>query len=52
MGQAAHAGLEYEVIALVEAFANEDSGAFASQGGKLVSIAQIMGRGSRPSIMS
>ena len=51
VGQAASIGLEEEVTALVGAVAGEDPEMFTSQGGKSASIAPIMGRGSRPSIM-
>ena len=47
----ASARLEEEVTALVGVVTDEDSGMFSSQGGKSASIAPIMGRGSRPSIM-
>ena len=51
MGRAASTRLEEEVTALVGAVAGEDPETFSSQGGKSTSIALIMGRGSRPSIM-
>ena len=51
MGQAASTGLEEEVTALVGAVTDEDSGTFSPQGGKSASIAQVVGKGSRPSIM-
>ena len=51
VGQAASAGLEEEVTALVGAVAGEDPEMFSSQGGKSTSIALIVGRGSWPSIM-
>ena len=51
-GSSGTSGLEYEATLLVEVFANQDSGAFISQGGESVNIAPIMGRGSWPSIMS
>ena len=51
VGQAAGAGLEEEVIALVGAVTDEDSRTFSSRDGKSASIAPIMGRGSWPSIM-
>ena len=51
VGQAASAGLEEEVTALVGAVTDGDSGTFYSQGGKSASIAPIVGRGSQPSIM-
>ena len=51
VGQAASAGLEEEVTALVGAVAGEDPETFSSRGGKSASIAPIMGRGSWPSIM-
>ena len=51
VGQAASAGLEEEVTALVGAVAGEDSETFSSRGGKSTSIAPIVGRVSRPSIM-
>ena len=51
VGQAARAGLEEEVTALVGVVAGEDSEMFSSRGGKSTSIAPIMGRGSWPSIM-
>ena len=50
VGQAASAGLE-EVTALVGAVTDGNSGTFSSWGGKSASIASIMGKGSRPSIM-
>ena len=51
VGQVASARLEEEVTALVGAVAGEDPETFSSWGGKSASIALIMGRGSRPSIM-
>ena len=51
VGQAASAGLEEEVTALVGAVASEDPETFSSRGGKSASIAPIVGRGLRPSIM-
>ena len=48
---AVSAGLEEEVTALVGAVTDEDSGMFSSWGGKSTSIAPIVGKGSRPSIM-
>ena len=51
VGRVASAGLEKEVTALVGAVAGEDSEMFSSWGGKSASIAPIVGRGSRPSIM-
>ena len=50
VGRAASAGLEEEVTALVGAVAGEDSETLF-RGGKSASIAPIVGRGSRPSIM-
>ena len=51
VGSAASARLEEEVTALVRVVTDEDSGMFSSQGGKSASIAPIVGRVSRPSIM-
>ena len=51
VGRAASVGLEEEVTALVETVAGKDPETFSSQVGKSASIAPIMGRGSRPSIM-
>ena len=51
VGRAAHAKLEEEMTALIGAVADEDSETFSSRGGKSASIARIMGRDSRPSIM-
>ena len=51
VGQAVSAGLEEEVTALVGAVTDGDSRTFSSRGGKSTSIAPIVGRGSRPSIM-
>ena len=51
VGWAASARLEEEVTALVGAVTDGDSGTFSSQGGKSTSIAPIVGKGSRPSIM-
>ena len=51
VGQAASAGLEEEVTALVGVVTDGDSGTFSSWGGKSTSIAPIVGRGSWPSIM-
>ena len=50
VGWAANDGLEEEVMALVEAVADEGFRTF-SQGSKSASIAPIVGRGSQPSIM-
>ena len=51
MGQAANPGLEEEVATLAGAVTGDDSGTFSSRGGKTASIAPIVGRGSRPSII-
>ena len=45
------AGLEEEVTALVGVVTDGDSGTFSSRGGKSASIAPIVGKGLRPSIM-
>ena len=51
VGQVADAGFEEKVAVLVGAAAGEDSGTSSSRGGKTASIAPIMGRGLRPSMM-
>ena len=51
VGWAVSTRLEEEVTVLVGAVTDEDSGTFSSQGGKSASIALIVGKGSRPSIM-
>ena len=51
VGQVASAGLEEEVTALVGAVTDGDSRMFSSRGGKSASIAPIVVKGSRPSIM-
>ena len=51
VGQAASAGLEEKVTALVGVVTDEDSGTFSSRGGKSASIVLIVSRGSQPLII-